>query len=173
MNLPNMLTIFRMCLIPLYLVVFFSEWPYHLEISLAILLLAGLTDIADGYIARKYKMVTSFGVMMDPLADKLMMLSVIASFFLTGRISLWATLFFFARDVAMIATGAIYHFRGKKTVPANAFGKLTTVMLYLVTPLVMYRYPYGEAILWSVIAFSFLASAIYLAKFRLLNKNVS
>ncbi|MGE7273009.1 CDP-alcohol phosphatidyltransferase family protein [Brevibacillus panacihumi] len=169
-NLPNALTIFRIVLIPLYLYVFFSGLPYHLEIALGILLVAGLTDIADGYIARKHKLVTTFGVMMDPLADKLMMLAVIASFFLTERISVWATLFFFARDVAMIGVAAVYHFRGKKTVPANAYGKLTTVLLYLVIPLVMYRYPYSEAILWSVIAFSFLASAIYLGKFRLLNK---
>lgn len=170
MNLPNVLTIFRIALIPLYLLVFFSAQPFHLEFALAILMLAGLTDIADGYIARKYKMVTSFGVMMDPLADKLMMMSVIASFFITERISLWATLFFIARDAAMIVTGAVFHFRGKKTVPANIFGKMTTVLLYMVIPLVMYRYPYSEAILWSVIAFSFLASAIYLVKARLLNR---
>jgi cardiolipin synthase len=109
--------------------------------------------------------------MMDPLADKLMMMAVIASLFLTERISLWAALFFFARDIAMIVTGAVYHLRGKKTVPANTYGKLTTVLFYLVFPLVMFRYEYSEAILWSVIAFSFITSAIYLGKFRLLNRS--
>ncbi|MDF2684657.1 MAG: CDP-diacylglycerol--glycerol-3-phosphate 3-phosphatidyltransferase [Brevibacillus sp.] len=171
MNLPNLLTIFRIVLIPLYLYIFFSEEPYHVEIALGILILAGLTDIADGYIARKHKLVTTFGIMMDPLADKLMMMSVIASLFLTERISLWAALFFFVRDVAMIVTGAIYHLRGKKTVPANAYGKLTTVLFYLVIPLAMYRYEYSEEILWTVIAFSFITSAIYLGKFRLLNRS--
>jgi cardiolipin synthase len=170
-NLPNLLTIFRIVLIPLYLYIFFSEEPYHVEIALGILILAGLTDIADGYIARKHKLVTTFGIMMDPLADKLMMMSVIASLFLTERISLWAALFFFVRDVAMIVTGAIYHLRGKKTVPANAYGKLTTVLFYLVIPLAMYRYEYSEEILWTVIAFSFITSAIYLGKFRLLNRS--
>lgn len=170
MNLPNLLTIFRIALIPIYLYIFFSTVPYHVEIALGILLLAGLTDIADGYIARKHKLVTTFGIMMDPLADKLMMMAVIASLFLTERISLWAALFFFIRDLAMISTGAVYHFRGKKTVPANAYGKLTTLFLYLVIPLVMYRYQYSETILWTVIAFSFITSAIYLGKFRLLNR---
>ncbi|ELK41446.1 MULTISPECIES: CDP-alcohol phosphatidyltransferase family protein [Brevibacillus] len=169
-NLPNLLTIFRIVLIPLYLYVFFSGIPFHVEIALGILILAGVTDIADGYIARKHKLVTTIGMMLDPLADKLMMLAVIASLFLTERISVWAALFFFMRDLAMIITGAIYHFRGKKTVPANAYGKLTTVLLYLVIPLVMYRYHYSEAILWTVIAFSFITSAIYLGKFRLLNR---
>lgn len=170
MNLPNLLTIFRIVLIPLYLYVFFSATPYHVEIALGILILAGLTDIADGYIARKHKLVTTLGIMLDPLADKLMMMAVIASLFLTERISLWAALFFFARDVAMIVTGAIYHLRGKKTVPANAYGKLTTVLFYLVFPLIMYRYEHSEAILWTVMAFSFITSAIYLGKFRLLNR---
>lgn len=170
MNLPNMLTIFRIVLIPLYLYVFFLPAPYHVEIALGILIVAGLTDVADGYIARKYKLVTTFGNMMDPLADKLMMMAVIASLFLTERISLWAALFFFVRDLAMIGTGAVYHLRGKKTVPANAYGKITTVLLYLVIPLVMYRYQYSEAILWTVIAFSFITSAIYLVKCRLLNR---
>jgi cardiolipin synthase len=169
-NLPNVLTVFRIVLIPLYLYVFFSAIPYHVEIALGTLILAGVTDIADGYIARKHKLVTTVGIMLDPLADKLMMMAVIASLFLTERISVWAALFFFVRDVAMIGAGAVYHLRGKKTVPANAYGKLTTVLLYLVIPLVMYRYQYSEVILWTVIAFSFITSAIYWWKFRLLNR---
>jgi cardiolipin synthase len=169
-NIPNALTVFRIALIPLYLYIFFSPFPYHIEIAFSVLILAGITDVVDGYIARKYKQVTTFGSMMDPLADKLMMMAVIASLFLTERISVWAALFFFVRDLAMIAFSAFFHFRGKKTVPANAFGKLTTVLFYIAFPLVMFRYEYGEIILWSAIAFSFVTSAIYLAKFRLLNR---
>ncbi len=169
-NIPNALTVFRIVLIPLYLYIFFLPFPFHIEIALLILILAGITDIVDGYLARKYKLVTAFGTMMDPLADKLMMMAVIASLFLTERISLWAALFFFVRDLAMIVVSAFFHFRGKKTVPANAFGKLTTVLFYIAFPLVMYRYQYGEAILWSVIVFSFVTSAIYLVKFRLMNR---
>lgn len=169
-NIPNSLTVFRIMLIPIYLYIFFSPFPYHVEISFFILILAGITDIVDGYIARKYKLVTEFGKMMDPLADKLMMLTVITSFFITERISLWALLFFFVRDVGMIVTSAFFHFRGKKTVPANAFGKLTTVLFYIVFTLIMFQYPNGETALWVVIAFSFVTSAIYLVKVRLLNR---
>ncbi len=169
-NVPNALTVFRIMLIPVYLYIFFSAIPYHVEIAYLILILAGVTDIVDGYIARTYKMITDFGKMMDPLADKLMMLAVITSFFLTGRISLWAALFFYARDVGMIVTSAVFHFRGKKTVPANAFGKLTTVLFYIAFTLLMFRFSNGEKVLWIVIAFSFVTSAIYLAKVRLLNR---
>ncbi len=108
--------------------------------------------------------------MMDPLADKLMMMAVIASLFLTERISVWAALFFFARDAGMIVASAFFHFRGKKTVPANAFGKITTVLFYIAFPMVMYRFQYGELILWTAILFSFVTAAIYLVKFRLMNR---
>lgn len=170
MNIPNGLTVFRFVLIPLYLYLFFTPVPYHTVSAFLILILAGITDIVDGYIARKYKLVTTFGTMMDPLADKLMMMAVITSLFLTERISIWAALFFFARDLGMIVASAVFHIRGKKTVPANTFGKITTVLFYIAFPLVMFRYPYGEAVLWSVIAFSFVTTAIYLVKFRLLNR---
>ncbi|WP_134683449.1 CDP-diacylglycerol--glycerol-3-phosphate 3-phosphatidyltransferase [Brevibacillus migulae] len=170
MNVPNALTVLRIALIPTYLYIFFDPFPYHISIAYLILILAGLTDIVDGYIARKYKLVTPFGTMMDPLADKLMMMAVIASLFLTERISVWATIVFFMRDLAMIVTSAFYHIRGKKTVPANAFGKVTTVMFYIAFTLVMFQFPYGEPVLWMVIAFSIVTSAVYLMKVRLLNK---
>ncbi|MBO8165425.1 MAG: CDP-alcohol phosphatidyltransferase family protein [Brevibacillus sp.] len=170
MNVPNALTLFRMLLIPIYLFVFFSSYPHKIEIAYFILIIAGLTDIIDGYIARTYKMITDFGKMMDPLADKLMMLAVITSFFLTERISVWAALFFFARDIGMIVASAIFHLRGKKTVPANVFGKLTTVLFYVVFTLIMFQYPYAEIGLWIVIIFSFVTSAVYLVKFRVINR---
>ncbi|WP_139491115.1 CDP-alcohol phosphatidyltransferase family protein [Brevibacillus dissolubilis] len=170
MNIPNALTLFRITLIPLYLWVFFSPFPFHIEIAFGILVLAGITDMLDGYIARKYKLITTLGTMLDPLADKLMMLAAISSFYMSERISLWAALFFFLRDIGMILFSALFHFRGKKTVPANVFGKVTTVLFYLVFTLVMFRHPYGEETLWVVISFSFVTSAIYLTKIRLLNR---
>ncbi len=169
MNVPNVLSVLRIALIPTYLYIFFNPFPYHIQIAYGILIFAGITDIVDGYIARKYKQITQFGTMMDPLADKLMMMAVIASLFLTGRISVWATIVFFIRDLAMILTSAFYHIRGKKTVPANAFGKVTTVMFYIAFTLVMFQLPYGEPVLWLVILFSIVTSAVYLVKVRLLN----
>ncbi|GAA4720922.1 CDP-alcohol phosphatidyltransferase family protein [Brevibacillus fulvus] len=170
MNVPNLLTLFRIVLIPVYLYIFFLPGSYHTHIAFGILVLAGLTDIVDGYIARKYKLVTSFGTMMDPLADKLMMMAVIFSLLFTERISVWAALFFFARDLGMIVVSAFFHFRGKKTVPANVFGKITTVLFYITFPLLMFEVPYAEPLLWLVIAFSFVTSAVYVIKFRLLNR---
>ncbi len=76
MNIPNMLTISRFVLIPVYLVIFFNG---HIQVAFFILLAAGLTDILDGYIARTRGLITPVGVMLDPLADKSMMIAVILS----------------------------------------------------------------------------------------------
>ncbi|WP_232697870.1 CDP-alcohol phosphatidyltransferase family protein [Brevibacillus daliensis] len=171
MNVPNALAVFRIVLVPIYLAVFFSSYEHHITVAYLILVLAGITDVADGYIARKYKLVTAIGKMLDPLADKLMMIAVILSFLLSDRISIWAASVFFFRDIAMIVLSAFFHFRGKQTVPANIFGKVTTVLFYIVFTMIMFKIPYGEMMLWAVIVFSFLTSAIYLSKFLLLNKD--
>nr|WP_278429896.1 CDP-alcohol phosphatidyltransferase family protein [Brevibacillus laterosporus] len=169
MNVPNALTLLRIALVPIYLFVFFSD---HIIWAYFILIFAGLTDVVDGYIARTYKMATAIGEMLDPLADKLMMLAVIFSFLLSDRISMWAASVFFLRDLAMIILSAFFHFRGKKLVSANIYGKVTTVLFYIVFTSIMFQYTYGELLLWIVILFSILTSAIYLMKVLLLNKDI-
>lgn len=70
MNLPNWLTVIRMAIIPVFVVLFFVEFPWHRVAALALFVLACVTDFFDGYIARKENMVTNFGKFLDPIADK-------------------------------------------------------------------------------------------------------
>ncbi|OYD08032.1 CDP-alcohol phosphatidyltransferase family protein [Paludifilum halophilum] len=170
MNLPNLLTLFRFILIPLYLGLFFSDVPHRMLWAFGVLLLAGLTDVIDGYLARKNGQVTQLGIMLDPLADKLMMLAVFLSLLISGRITLTAAAAIFIRDLGMIIASAIFHFRGKITVPANVMGKLTTVLYYVALSLLIFDVPDAEKFLWGVIAFSFLTSLIYLFQFKLINQ---
>ena len=73
MNLPNKLTLLRLCLIPVFTAVFFvSALPYHYIISAVVFVLAAATDFLDGYIARKYNLVTDLGKFLDPIADKVL-----------------------------------------------------------------------------------------------------
>ncbi|WP_159885398.1 CDP-alcohol phosphatidyltransferase family protein [Paenibacillus puerhi] len=166
-NLPNALTLCRLLLIPIYGVVFASG---YVKSAFFVLLAAGLTDVLDGYLARKHNQVTAMGSMLDPLADKLMMLTVILSLVFSSMISWAAAAAIFLRDAGMIVGSAIFHFRGKKTVPANALGKLTTVLYYVAILLIVFQLPFADAYLWFVIAVSFLASVIYILQFKLLNK---
>lgn len=167
MNIPNMLTISRFVLIPVYLVLFFNG---YIRTSFIILLVAGLTDILDGYIARTRKMITPMGVMLDPLADKCMMIAVILSLLISEMIPWQAAVAMFIRDAGMIIGSAFFHFRGKLTVPANVMGKLTTVLYYFAILFIVFEFTFGITYLWYVIGVSFLTSFIYIFQFFLLNR---
>ena len=99
MNLPNKLTILRVILIPFFLVFLMTEgisagkW-----IALFLFLAASLTDCLDGYIARKYNLITNFGKFMDPLADKLLVDSALIAFVGMGRIQSWIVIVIIARE---------------------------------------------------------------------------
>lgn len=168
MNVPNMLTMLRFVLIPVYIIVFANGYTIS---AFLIVLLAGLTDVLDGYIARTRGLVTPLGEMLDPLADKSMMIVVILSLLISGLIPWYAAAAFFIRDIGMIMGSAIFHFRGKKTVPANTMGKITTILYYIAILLIVFEIEYAIHYLWFVIAFSFVTSAIYIAKFRALNSD--
>lgn len=167
MNVPNLLTLSRFAMIPLFLALYMNG---HSVAALATVLLAGLTDILDGYIARSRGQITSTGIMLDPLADKLMMLAVVTALLAGGEIP-WAAVAVMAfREIGMIATSAFFHFRGRKTVPANWLGKATTVVYYGAIMLLLLDQPGGLALLWTAISLSFLTSGIYFLKFRSLNR---
>jgi cardiolipin synthase len=167
LNLPNILTITRFFLIPIYLYIFFAG---HTAWAFLVLVLAGGTDVLDGYLARSKKQTTALGSMLDPLADKSMMLAVVLSFLYSGLIYWAEAIAMFIRDGGMIIGSAIFHFRGKKTVPSNTMGKLTTVLYYLAIPLIMFEVHYALFYLWIVIVFSFITSFIYILKIKQLNK---
>ncbi len=170
MNLPNLLTLFRFALIPIYIVVFFSDIPGHMQWAFGVLLLAGLTDVLDGYLARRNHQVTKVGVMLDPLADKMMMIAVFLSLLIAQRISLGAALAIFMRDIGMIVGAGIFHIRGKLTVPANKLGKLTTFLFYVALFLIMFELSMAETFLWGVIILSFITLIVYIVQFKQLNK---
>ncbi len=80
MNLPNKLTLMRVCLIPFFLLFIYWKVPFHFLIAFVIFAVASITDALDGKIARKYNLVTNFGKFLDPLADKVLVISALAVF---------------------------------------------------------------------------------------------
>lgn len=105
MNLPNKITLIRVCLIPVFLVVYLAQ-PFNevlnLWLALVIFVAASITDGIDGHIARKHKLVTNFGKLMDPLADKLLICSVLVAFIYTGSLggqfATWAVIVLISRE---------------------------------------------------------------------------
>ncbi|MBQ4517366.1 MAG: CDP-alcohol phosphatidyltransferase family protein [Clostridia bacterium] len=135
MNIPNILTTIRLFMVPFYAVVFAFEKGSH-EWAALIFLLASLTDVADGYIARKYNLSTRWGQVMDPLADKCMQIAVIISLFTAKLVPGWFIVLLLAKELLMILAGAFLY--SKKTyVKANRAGKINTVFLFLVMILLL------------------------------------
>jgi cardiolipin synthase len=166
-NLPNLLTLSRFGLIPIYVVFFTSN---QLKTAFLIVVLAGVTDVLDGYLARKRGQITQVGAMLDPLADKCMTLTVIISLLVSGMIPWMAAVAMFIREAGMIVGSAFFHFRGKQTVPANSLGKLTTVLYYFAFLFIFFDFSFAIAYLWFVVGVSFVTSVIYIILFLALNR---
>jgi cardiolipin synthase len=130
MNLPNILTLFRLFLIPVFVLVFFSPIENSLITSITIFLVAGATDVLDGYIARKYNLVTKWGMVLDPLADKLMLLTVLVSLAIEDYAPAWIVAIIAMKEVFMIIS-AMFLFRNNTVIPSNIFGKASTLLFYL------------------------------------------
>ena len=104
MNLPNKLTMLRVILIPFFVFALLNPGgivPYSDYVALVIFIIASLTDMADGKIARKYGLVTDFGKFMDPLADKLLVCSAMICLIEMGRIPSWIVIIIVAREFAI------------------------------------------------------------------------
>lgn len=128
MNLPNKLTTFRVILIPFF--VFFMLAPnmtgINNYIAVAIFIVASLTDLLDGKIARKYNLVTNFGKFMDPLADKLLVCSAMICLIQTGQLAAWIVVIIIAREFIISGFRLIAAENGI-VIAANYWGKFKTV----------------------------------------------
>lgn len=127
--LPNAITILRLFLIPVFVYVFFSENPYGYFYALAIFLIAGVTDLLDGYLARKYDVVSVVGVVLDPLADKLMLLTALWCLSAVKSIPFWVFVVMIIIEGLQILSGIYLYFKPQEMViPANRFGKSATLL---------------------------------------------
>ncbi len=132
MNIPNILTTLRFLLIPVFIFIFYSSFDNNIIYAAGIFVLAGITDVLDGYIARTYNMVTKWGAALDPLADKLMQITVLICFTDKKYLPLWVILVIGIKEVFMII-GALflYYFVDKTVIPANKYGKVATIAFYV------------------------------------------
>lgn len=134
MNIPNLLTILRIILVPIYLLVFFSNLENRFLLAGLIFILAGISDILDGKIARKYNLITNLGIVLDPIADKMMMFAVLISYTMEKIIPSWILIAIGIKEIVMILGGGVlYRYKGKQVIPSNRYGKIATVSFYAAT----------------------------------------
>lgn len=167
-NVPNVLTMIRMLLIPVY---WFLILNGRLYAALAVFAIASLTDIADGFIARRYSLITNFGKLMDPLADKLMSVSVMLSMVVKG-IAPWPVLaLLVCKEITMVVGGMILY-RNGVVVYSIWIGKLAqgAVVCSLLSCFFhewlqsQCGFPLHLYLLWIAVALTLTALAVYMTQ---------
>jgi len=130
MTTASKVTIFRILLIPVFMTVLLLEIPHAQIIGLAIFILASMTDLVDGYIARRYDQTTDFGKFMDPLADKLLVTSAMLIFVQWGRMPAWALMVVLTREFAVSGLRMMAAATGQ-VIAAGTSGKIKTVVTFV------------------------------------------
>lgn len=134
-NLPNLLTLLRLVLVP---VMGYFAWSGRYAIALPIFLVAALTDLADGYIARRFNLVSKLGALLDPVADKLNMFVATVLLAWQSRIPIWLAVAIIGRDVVIVAGAIAYRIaRGRLDIKPTRLSKVNTAIEFAVLLLVM------------------------------------
>lgn len=133
-KIPNVLCYIRILLVPVFLYVYFTaDTPTDYYLAAGIVLLSGITDFLDGQIARKYDMITDLGRLLDPIADKMMQLSMLCALTVTIKYMYVLVIFLVLKELITLILGlTIYKKCNKRLSGAKWYGKLCTAVLYAV-----------------------------------------
>lgn len=139
--LPNILTGIRLLLVPIFVFVYFK---IDHKTAALIFLAAGITDVLDGYIARKFNLESRIGALLDPLADKLLQLSVTACLVISGFPLMWIlfVILLFKESVLIIGSARIYK-QDNIVIPALWYGKAASLIMFIIIWLIIYM---GDAL---------------------------
>jgi cardiolipin synthase (CMP-forming) len=127
LNVPNVLTFIRFLIVPIFGVYLFLEY-YVIAVSLFII--AGITDVLDGYIARKFNLITNFGKIADPMADKLMQLTALVILTYLNKIPILILIIILSKELLMGIGSILLYKKDHFVVSANWYGKLSSVIFY-------------------------------------------
>jgi len=126
MNVPNRLTFARIFMAPIYLVLLMWEFPFHHILACAVFVIASLTDMLDGKLARKHNLITNLGKFLDPLADKMLTTAAFIGFLANGHLDVWAVMIILSREFLVTSVRLVSAGSGV-VIAANIWGKLKTV----------------------------------------------
>ena len=170
MTTANKITIFRVILIPVFLVLMYLRFPGHTYWAFGVFVLASLSDFADGYIARHYNQVSDFGKFMDPLADKCLVMAALADKLLVvaamllfveqHRMPAWALLLVVAREFAVTGLRLIAVDNGR-VIAAAWSGKIKTAStMVAICLMLLWNIPWLNTVCWVVIVVTTVYSGV-------------
>lgn len=169
MNIPNILTLVRFLLIPI--LIYFIAID-QIILSICTFILSGITDFLDGYIARKYNLISNFGKIMDPLADKLIQFSALVMLGLKGFIPFFIIVVIFIKEVLM-GLGFLILYKNNVIIPALWYGKLTTIIFYaaIILSLIIPNSIYSNSLLIIGVATAVFALVMYFMNYLKIRKS--
>lgn len=154
MNVPNKLTVARFVLTAIFLIVFFNPFRFGNTVALCIFIAASLTDYFDGKIARRDNLITNFGILMDPLADKILICSAFIAFVGRGEMAAWMVVIIVARELAITGLRLLAASR-QLVLAAERYGKHKTISQIVATISVLVLLSYQEWGAWAKPVFDF------------------
>lgn len=147
MNTPNKLTLIRVILVPVFMTfLLVSEIPYNCLFALVVFAAAALTDLLDGHLARKNNQVTTFGKFLDPIADKVLVLSAMICFIELGLASSVAVVLIIAREFMVTSLRLVAVSNGGKVIAAGMLGKAKTVIQMTSVVIVLFLCALGQLV---------------------------
>lgn len=144
MSVPNIITGIRFLLVPFFPIIYFGGFENSRLAASLIFISAMFLDVLDGFIARKFNMITKFGQVFDPVADKAMSITVVSTLAWSGKISCSFLWFLLIKEAAMIIGGAVIYKNDKVVIPSNFFGKAATILIFLLLLDAMYLQLYVD-----------------------------
>lgn len=162
-NIPNYLSIFRICLVPVFVITYFANEGTMKTYAAIVYAFAAFTDFLDGFIARKFSLITNLGKVLDPLGDKVMTLAALICITIDKVIPIWAVIVFFLKESLMGIGGlVIYKIAGTEIPQSNYIGKLSTVIFFVigVTLMLFQEIPHGVALAMISVAIGFMLIAL-------------
>lgn len=126
-HIPNILSVIRILLVGVFVYTFFSINPY---VALVVFLIAGATDVVDGYLARRNNWISRAGKILDPVADKLMQCTVLVCLLIEKMVPWWFVVPFFAKELASLFMGLIVLGRRNVVIVSKWYGKMTVCLFY-------------------------------------------
>lgn len=166
MNTPNKLTVLRFILVPFFLVAAYYEKNQSMMIiSTIVFSIASITDFLDGYLARKYNLVTDFGKFMDPLADKVLVAAALLFLIQVERVEAWLVVIIISREYAISIIRAIAATNGK-VIAASGGGKAKTVTQMMAIIMLLLQIPFADIVMYICVALTLYSGIEYIWKNR-------
>lgn len=138
MNTPNKLTLARIVLAPIFMAFFLMDNVYCRAIALGVFVVASLTDLWDGHLARKYGIITGFGKFMDPLADKILVSTALISFATLGFVKAWMVLLIIIREFLITGLRSMAAYRGMVISPTASAKVKTGLQMVTIAVILLY-----------------------------------